>query len=70
MAKRHFGTISGKCSLCGINLYTESKDRPHIAAMPCNIKACPYEKSEDQALRFAEEMRVLPAGQGDIYYDG
>jgi hypothetical protein len=38
--------------------------------MPCNIKACPYEKSEDQALRFAEEMKVLPAGKGDIYYDG
>ena len=70
MVKRNFGTLSGKCAVCGINLYEESGNRPHIKAMPCNVKACPYETAESQAHRLQEEMRVLPAGEGMTYYEG
>lgn len=41
-----FGTITGKCSICGINLWSGCANGP--AYMPCNIKRCPYEDEADQ----------------------
>lgn len=69
MVKRNFGTISGKCGVCGINLYAESDNKPHSIAMPCNLKVCPFETIEEQSKRFAEEMSLPPPGQGEIFYE-
>jgi|DEB0MinimDraft_6_1074348.scaffolds.fasta_scaffold40991_1 hypothetical protein len=70
MAKRNYGTISGKCSHCGINLYAELQNRPHSIAMPCNLRGCPFETREAQQQRYQEDMKVLPASEGMTYYEG
>jgi hypothetical protein len=41
-----FGTITGKCTICGVNLWSNLNKRP--AYMPCNIKMCPFEDAKDQ----------------------
>lgn len=44
--RRDFGTVTGKCPICTINLWTSTGGKPAI--WPCNIKDCPHEKAEDQ----------------------
>ena len=46
--KRNFGTIIGKCEICGINQWDLSDGKPAI--WPCNIVACPYENPLSQNL--------------------
>lgn len=49
MAKQNYGECVGKCSICTINLWSSTKDKPAI--FPCNIEGCPYEKPENQNRR-------------------
>ena len=46
MAKKDFGEVVGKCSVCTINLWNASGGEPAI--WPCNIKDCPYEDVKHQ----------------------
>lgn len=46
MAKQNYGECVGKCSVCTINLWSSTGNKPAI--FPCNIEGCPYEKPENQ----------------------
>jgi len=48
MAKKDFGNVVGKCSICTINLWDASDGKPAI--WPCNVKGCPYESKGKQNL--------------------
>ena len=41
MAKKDFGNVVGKCSICTINLWDSTDGKPAI--WPCNVNGCPYE---------------------------
>lgn len=44
--KKSFGECVGTCSVCTINMWSDSDNKPAI--WPCNIEGCPYEKSGSQ----------------------
>jgi len=46
MAKRNFGECTGKCTVCTINLWEATDNKP--AVFPCNIEGCPYEDAKSQ----------------------
>tara|TARA_B100002019_G_C21005658_1_gene467481 strand:- start:490 stop:693 length:204 start_codon:yes stop_codon:yes gene_type:complete len=46
MAKKDFGNVVGKCSICTINLWDSTDGKPAI--WPCNVKGCPYESKAKQ----------------------
>jgi hypothetical protein len=46
MAKQTYGECVGKCSICTINLWSNTGGKPVV--FPCNIEGCPYEKPENQ----------------------
>lgn len=46
MPRKDFGNITGKCSICGINLWSDSDNKPAI--FPCNLDGCPYEDPKKQ----------------------
>jgi hypothetical protein len=46
MTKRDFGEITGKCSVCAINLWSSSDNKPVV--FPCNLEGCPYEDRAKQ----------------------
>ena len=46
MAKKSFGEVTGKCSVCTINLWDSMDNKP--AVFPCNLEGCPYEKADEQ----------------------
>ena len=70
-------TKTGKCKVCGINLYEETEDQPNAKkAMPCGIgpgrpdeEQCPFETVEAQA-RNAAKYRFERAGDEATYYLG
>ena len=69
MARRIDMTKSGKCTICGINLYEERDNKPHQIAMPCNLQGCPYETPEQQRALKLSDFAMPPAGKGVIYYE-
>jgi hypothetical protein len=46
MAKKNFGECTGKCTVCTINLWSNTDNKPAI--WPCNITGCPYEDAKKQ----------------------
>lgn len=72
----------GKCSLCGINIYEETGERPSPKAFPCGIdrtevegsaegagKMCPYENKQEQRANYSVR-KLQVAGEGQIMYEG
>jgi hypothetical protein len=49
MAKINYGECTGKCSVCTINLWSSTGNKPAI--WPCNIGNCPYEDAAKQNRR-------------------
>ena len=41
MSKKNFGEVTGKCNICGINLWDSCDGKPAI--FPCGVAKCPYE---------------------------
>jgi hypothetical protein len=46
MAKQTYGECVGKCSVCTINLWSNTGGKPVV--FPCNIESCPYEDPKKQ----------------------
>jgi len=46
MAKKDYGDCVGKYTVCTINLWTSTDNKPSI--WPCNIENCPYEDPKKQ----------------------
>lgn len=44
--KIDYGEKTGVCTICNINLWSDSDNKPAI--FPCNIEGCPYEDAKDQ----------------------
>jgi len=57
MAKQNYGTCTGKCPICTINIWDASDDKPVI--WPCNILGCPHEDPKKQNLRIGLEFRSI-----------
>jgi hypothetical protein len=57
MAKKNFGECVGKCSVCTINLWSNTDGKPAI--WPCNISGCPYEDSKKQNRHLGEQLSSL-----------
>ena len=46
MAKADYGMATGKCTVCTINLWDSTNNKPTI--FPCGIEKCPYEDANNQ----------------------
>jgi len=67
LAKKHFGEVVGKCSVCTINLWDKSNSEPAI--WPCNVKDCPYENADEQHLHLnIKHGGEMGSGLGQIDY--
>ena len=61
MVKKNFGECTGKCSVCTINLWSSTDNKPAI--FPCNIAGCPYEDPKKQNRHLGVSM-VSHTGSG------
>jgi hypothetical protein len=61
MVKANYGECVGKCTVCTINLWSDTGGKPAI--WPCNIAGCPYEdpKKQNRHLGIAD---MSPTGSG------
>lgn len=57
----NLGEITGKCDICGINLWSKTENKP--AVWPCNILKCPYEDPKKQNRRISS-LDFSPTGSG------
>ena len=65
MAKKDFGTCTGKCTVCTINLWEATNGKP--AVFPCNIEGCPYEDPKSQHRHIGFGMYSLTgSGLGQV----
>jgi hypothetical protein len=67
LAKHDFGSVTGKCEICTINLWDSCGSKP--AVWPCNVKDCPYEDAELQHSHFnVETGGGMGSGLGQIEF--
>ena len=67
MAKTDYGMATGKCTVCTINLWDSTGNKPVI--YPCGIDNCPYETKamKDAHLKLASHSPT-GSGLGQIFY--
>ena len=69
VAKKDFGEVVGKCSVCTINMWDASGGEPAI--WPCNVKGCPYEDEKNQhAHHILSMVHLLVQGLDRLTFDG
>ena len=65
MPKKNFGNITGTCTVCNINMWDSTDNKPAI--WPCNVQGCPYENPLAQNISINEETwSKIGSGLGQI----
>jgi hypothetical protein len=66
--KKDYGTVTGKCPVCTINLWSKADNKPVI--WPCGVLSCPHETPEEQALIEPFDLSAVGSSAWQSITDG